>query len=143
MGKSSAMIMPYQLGTNGGSFQSVTGNAPVMNGSAAPMDDDPLLTLFHMKGCPFCKGLPGSNGTLANAAAGLIKYKQVERQNPIMDKLSKFFNKDVQVQGFPTIAIVTPSLFMVFTGGDRSMTAIQEWIKSVLSSMVHVSSDVN
>lgn len=143
MGKSAAVNLPFHPLMRNGNFQSVKGNLSDSKIPVPPQGNVPLLTLFHMHGCPYCQGLPGNDGVMANAANNLIKYKEVERQHPVMDELSKLFDNDVQVQGFPTIAIVTPSLFLVYKAGDRSMEAIREWIKGVLSWIDQASNDTN
>ena len=116
-----------------GSFQSVAGNLAGAENRVPTQDSKPLLALFHMHGCRFCQGLPGNSGAMANAADGLVKYKEIESQHPVMDKLAKMFSGSVQVQGFPTIAIVTPSQFLVYKGVDRSVMPIRQWVKNVLS----------
>ena len=104
--------------------------SPLIAASTAVAASVPILVLFHMTGCPYCKGLPGSNGLVSAAASDAsCEYRELESNDPVAVEVNQMGNPNFSVTSFPSIGVLTPKKWVLYKG-PRTREGIASWLLS-------------
>jgi hypothetical protein len=105
----------------------VSGGGLRRDGFTGVGPNDPVFTLFYMKGCPHCDDVMDDFDKWAAAGQIMsndksVKIRKLERQEagPLLDQKS--------VDGFPTFVLTTADGKDIKYEGDRSSGAYEEFI---------------
>ena len=82
---------------------------------------DPVLVVFHLAGCPYCKAVVGPGSICRDLAK--VHLLEIGADHHL--------GHDLQIQAFPTMLLVLPNQTYQYNGA-RTKEALSAWIQGKL-----------